>query len=207
MKKLSIEEFGNLTASKEPVPGGGSVAAACGSLSGALAEMVANITIGKKKYIEVNDEMVDIAVKASELRKSLLEDIEKDSDAFNLVMKAFSMPKTTDKDKVLRSKAIQEGLKAASITPFEAAKKSLEVEKLAAVVVKKGNKNARTDGLVAVMLSRTAVLSACLNVKVNIDSIKDESFVKDMEEKISEVIKTALSIEAETLAAFNMLSV
>jgi len=204
MKHLTVTELGNLTASKDPVPGGGSIAAVCGSLSGALAEMVANLTIGKKKYIDVKDQMKDIASKACNLRLSLLDDIEKDSQAFSLVMDAFAMPKERHEEKVARSLAIQEGLKAASLTPYHVASKALDVERLAARVVAQGNKNAITDGLVATMLARTAVLSAALNVKINLDSIKDDDFVEDMKAKVIELEKEALQLEMEVLTEYSL---
>ena len=204
MEDLSIKAFCDLTASKEPVPGGGSISALCGSLSGALTQMVAGLTIGKKKYVEVSEEMEVLAEKAGELRERLLEDVSRDAEAFNVVMEAFRLPKASDDEKAIRSAAIQEGLKTASETPYEVAKSALEVEKLATVVVAKGNSNALTDGLVATMLARTAVLGACLNVKINLDSIKDESYVEEMTIKVTELEKSALTLESETLREYSL---
>lgn len=204
MQDLTVKAFCDLTASKEPVPGGGSISALCGSLSGALAQMVAGLTIGKKKYVEVSEEMEALAEKAGELRVQLLEDVSRDAESFNVVMEAFRLPKETDEEKKARSAAIQAGLKTASETPFEVASRALEVEKLAAVVVAKGNANALTDGLVATMLARTAVLGACLNVKINLDSIKDEAYVAEMTEKVLELEKAALVIESEVLGEYSL---
>lgn len=202
MKDLSIQEFCNLTASNEPVPGGGSVAALCGSLAGALTEMVTNLTIGRKKYVEVDHEMREICKKANELRLGLLEDIKKDSEAYNLVMNAYKLPKETDEEKEVRKQAIQEGLVEASKAPFEVAKKTIEIERLAGLVVEKGNKNAITDGMVAVMMARTAILGACQNVKVNLEFINDKIFVKEYEGLVMELEKEALTIESYVLTEF-----
>lgn len=205
MKNLSLVELANKTASSDPVPGGGSIAAVCGSLSGALTEMVAGLTIGKKKYIEVESEMITIKEKALNLRVLLLDDIAKDSDAFTLVMDAFGMAKSTDEEKALRSKAIQDGLKEASRTPLSVASKAYEIMELSAVVVAKGNKNAKTDGLVSLMLGRTAVLSALLNVQINLDSIKDEDFVADMSKDLRLLKDKAVKLESEVLEEFSII--
>lgn len=205
MKNLSVVELANLTASKEPVPGGGSIAAVCGGLSGALTEMVAGLTIGKKKYIEVEEEMKVIKEKALLLREDLLDDIEKDSAAFTLVMDAFGMPKSNDDEKSLRSKAIQNGLKEASKTPYSVAQKAYEVMLLSSEVVAKGNSNALTDGLVSLMLGRTSVLSALLNVQINLDSIKDESFVNEMSLKVQDLKDRTIKLENKVLNEYSII--
>jgi len=184
MKNMSIMELAEITASKSAVPGGGSIAALCGGLGAALVEMVSNLTIGKKKYAEVDDLMMLIKEKALGLRLSLLDDIEKDSEAFSLVMDAFNLPKTTEEEIKTRSAAIQDGLKNAVIVPLEVASKAFQVIELSGEVVKSGNKNAVTDGLVSAMMARTAVLGALLNAKTNLGSIRDKSFVEVMSKKV-----------------------
>lgn len=184
MKDLKLIEFVEKTASSDPVPGGGSIAAVSGTLGASLAEMVANLTVGKKKYENVENVMIEIAEEAKEIRNTLLDYIEKDSQAFNRVMAAFKLPKETDEEKSTRKETIQSRLKKAAEIPFEIAEKSFKIMDLAETVVEKGNTNAVTDGLVAAMMSRTAVLSAILNVKINLESIKDEEYVKTMTEKV-----------------------
>lgn len=166
--------------------------------------MVAGLTIGKKKYLDVQEDMEKVAEEAERLRNELLADVERDANSFNVVMEAFRLPKETDEEKAARTEAIQAGLKIASQTPFEVASKALEVEKLAAIVVEKGNSNALTDGLVATMLSRTAVLGACLNVKINLDSIKDEAFVTHMQDKVMDLERQALMIESKVLGDYSL---
>lgn len=200
MKEMKLVDFAAQTASAEPVPGGGSIAAVSGALSAALTEMVANLTIGKKKYEDVEGQMKDIAAKMAELRETLLDDIQRDSNSFNDVMKAMKMPKDTDEEKALRTAAMQAGLVIAAQVPFEIASHAFEIMPFAEKVVESGNSNAVTDGLVAAMLSRTAVLSALLNTKINLASIKDEAYVagmskkvKDLEEKVVEFEKKIMS--------------
>lgn len=195
LKNLTIESFAALTASDAPAPGGGSVSAVAGVLGAALSEMVANLTIGKAKYAEVEEEMKALAKKATELRGRLMEDIQKDTEAFNLYMEALGMPKDTEEEKTARRDAMQNGLKAAAQVPLGAAKTAAEIFPVAEAVVQRGNKNAVTDGLVSAMLARTAVLGALLNVKINLGSIKDEAFKAQMQAEVDAL--TELAVESE----------
>jgi len=204
MKNLSVVEFANKTASKDPVPGGGSIAALCGGLSAALAEMVSGLTIGSKKYEEVHEEMQVVKAKANELSQSLLDDIAKDSDAFTKVMDAFKMPKATDEDKKARSAAIQLALKGAAEVPMDVANKAYDVMELSKTVVAKGNKNAVTDGMVSAMVARTAVLSALLNVKINLSSIKDSEYVDEMTQKVNDLETNAKEKETAILSSVKL---
>ncbi len=199
MKEMKLVDFAAQTASAEPVPGGGSIAAVSGALSAALTEMVANLTIGKKKYEEFEAEMKDIAVKAADLRERLLDDIQRDSNSFNDVMQAMKMPKDTDEEKASRTAAMQSGLKIAAEVPFEIACDAFEIMPLAEKVVENGNANAVTDGLVSAMLSRTAVLSALLNTKINLASIKDETYVAEMNKKVKDLEEKVVEYEKKIL--------
>lgn len=183
MKNMTINEFAQIVASDSPVPGGGSIAALCGALSAALTEMVANLTVCKKKYEASKDEMAEIINKASLLREKLLNYIEEDSLAYNKVMEAYKLPKETEEEKTFRLLKIEEGLKIAASVPLKVAETSFEILPLAEAVVIKGNQNSVTDALVGAMMARTGVLSAVLNIRINLDSIKDEKFVKSLKEK------------------------
>jgi formiminotetrahydrofolate cyclodeaminase len=199
MKNKTLEEFSKETASSEPVPGGGSIAAYSGALAAALSEMVANLTVGKKNYEDVEEEMKLIVEKADMIRKNMLVNIEKECEAFDKVMEGFKMPKNTEEEKENRKKTIQEGLITAAEVPLEIAKEAFEIMPIAEIVVEKGNKNAVTDGLVSAMLARTAVLSALLNVKINLASIKDEKYVKKTGEIVKNLEKMAVEKEKEIL--------
>lgn len=183
MKNLTINEFAKIVASDSPVPGGGSIAALCGALSAALSEMVANLTVTKKKYADSKEEMNAIINKASQLRDKLLNYIEEDSLAYKKVMEAYKLPKETEEEKCLRLERIQEGLKVAASVPLEVAETSYEIFPLVEAVVLRGNSSSVTDALVGAMMARTGVLSAILNIRINLDSIKDEDFVKVLKEK------------------------
>ncbi len=195
-----IVDFVATTASNEPVPGGGSIAALSGALAAALAEMVANLTIGKKKYVEVESEMKGIVEALEVKRQELIELIDKDASSFDEVMKAFKLPKETDEEKAARSNAIQEGTKYAASVPLQTAKIAYSIMEYSKIVVEKGNTNAVTDGAVSAMMARTAVLSALMNVKINLGSIKDEKFVEDMTVEVNELEAAAIKAEGEILS-------
>ena len=192
LTELTIKEFINKVISNDPVPGGGSVSALNGALAGALAAMVANLTIGRKKYAEVNDIMVELSSRFEKLSSRLIEDVDRDSDAYNRVFAAFKMPKDTDEEKQVRCEAIQRETKYAAQVPMEVARAVYEVLPMIDTVAQKGNSNAVTDACVSMMCARTAILSALLNVRINLTSIKDEAFVNAMREE-------ADTIEAHTI--------
>ncbi len=199
MKNMTLADFAQKTASSDPVPGGGSIAALAGALAGALAEMVAGLTIEKKGYEDSWDEMKEMAAKASKIRLQLLDDIQRDSTSFNKYMDALGMPKNTEDEKEARKAAMQIGLKEATIVPFEVASLAYEIMPLAETAVVKGNSNAVTDGLVAAMMARTAVLCALLNTKINLGSIKDEEFVANYSQKVKDLEAKAINAEIEIL--------
>lgn len=199
MKDMTVSRFVDSVASKDPVPGGGSVAAVCGTLSAALSEMVAGLTIGKKKYAEFEYEMKEVKERALVLRKKLIDYIEKDSIAYNKVMDAYRLPKGTEEEKALRNQAIQESSKIAATMPFEVACTSYEIFPLAEAVVARGNSNAVTDGLVAAMLARTAVLSAILNVRINLETIDEKEFVTKYKAKIDKLEANTIAYEKKIL--------
>jgi len=192
LTELTIKEFINKVISNDPVPGGGSVSALNGALAGALAAMVANLTIGRKKYAEVNDIMVELSSRFEKMSQRLIEDVDRDSDAYNRVFAAFKLPKETDEEKQVRSEAIQRETKYAAQVPMEVARAVYEVLPMIDTVAQKGNSNAVTDACVSMMCARTAILGALLNVRINLTSIKDEAFVKAMSDE-------ADAIEAHTI--------
>ena len=200
MKNMTVEQFAMQTASNEPVPGGGSISALAGALAAALTEMVAGLTIGKKKYAEVEEEMKKAVAPMHEICEHLLDDIKRDSESFDLYMQALTLPKETEEEKAARTKAMQDGLKAAVAVPLSVAKRAYEVMPYAEVIVTKGNKTAVTDALVATMMARTAVLGALFNVKINLESIKDEAFVEETAKEVAVIEKNALAYEKKILA-------
>ena len=200
LANLTIKEYLQKTASNTALPGGGSGAALIAAVAAGLVEMVANLTIGKKGFEDVEAQMKKIASRASESRQRLTEQIDRDSDAYNQVMTAFKMPRETEAQKKMRSEAIQNGLKQAARVPLGVAQDALEIIELAREVVAKGNKNAVTDGAVGVMMARTAAVGALFNVKINLNAIKDSNFVRQVAAQVTQLEKEIIIKEKEILA-------
>jgi formiminotetrahydrofolate cyclodeaminase len=204
LRNLSIIEFLEKTASDSPVPGGGSVAALAAAVSASLAEMVANLTIGKKGFEDVDREMKAIAKETRNFRKKLVKDIDKDADSYNQVVAAYKMAKATDEEKLKRTTAIQEALKQAALVPLKVAGDAADLLELAGNAAKKGNKNAITDAAVGVMMARTAVLAALYNVKTNLNSIKDPFFVDSISKEVNALEAKILQREKDLLAELEL---
>ena len=200
MKNMTIQEFAMQTASNEPVPGGGSISALAGSLAAALTEMVAGLTIGKKKYADVEEEMKEAVEPMKAVCAQLLDDSKRDSESFDQYMQALTLPKETEEEKAARTEAMQNGLKAAVEVPLSVAKAACGILPYAETMVVKGNKTAVTDALVATMMARTAVLGAGFNVKINLESIKDQEYVDRIGKEVAELEKQAIEQEKKILA-------
>lgn len=184
IKDDSIQKFLDDLASKAPTPGGGSAAAIMGAMGAALLCMMCNLTIGKKNYEAVEDEMKEILARAEDLRTQLTDLIRADVEAFGQVMAAYGLPKETEPQKQARNQAIQEALKTATEIPLACAKACAEVVRLSRTVTDKGNRNVVADAGVAVAASHAALKSAALNVHVNTSAIKDEAFVTSRQEEL-----------------------
>ena len=204
LAELSVKGFLENTASKDPVPGGGSIAALAAAMAAGLSEMVANRTMGRKGFEGVDGEMREIAREALGYRKKLLKDVDRDSEAYARVMAAFRLPKETASEKETRSHAIQEALKGAALVPMEVGRDALKIMDLAGKAVEKGNPNAVTDGAVAAMMARTAVRSALYNVKINLASIKDQTFVEELREEVDWIEKETGGKEKAILSKVNL---
>jgi len=200
LANLSVVDFLDETASNSPVPGGGSIAALSAAFSSALTQMVATLTLGKKGYEDVQEEAESVVKEAQRMKGFFVEYIDKDSDAFNEVMNAFKLPKDTDERVEYRKKAIQEATKLAALVPLDIAREAYKIMDIAKFVVEKGNKNDVTDGAVATMLARTAVLSALYNVRINLSSIKDKEFVEKIAREVDELESKVKLKEEEILA-------
>lgn len=197
---MTVAGFIDELASDSPAPGGGSVSALNGAIAAALTSMVGNLTIGKKKYADVEEEMGEIVSRVSEIQKELLEAVDKDSDAFNVVFAAFKWPKETEEEKEARSAEIQRGTKIAADVPMRVAEKAAELMPLIEKVIMKGNQNSITDACCAMMACRYAVIGALLNVRINLGSIKDETFVKEHADRAAELEKKVNETEQKILS-------
>jgi formiminotetrahydrofolate cyclodeaminase len=200
LKNLSIVDYLAKTASGDPVPGGGSSAALNAAMAAALVEMVAHLTIGRKHFESVDAEMRAVAEKASALRQKLLQDIDRDSDSYVQVLKAFQMPKATETEKADRSRAVQEAFKQAALVPLGVARDAVAIMDLGRVVISKGNINAASDGAAGVLAARMAARAAVYNVRINLGSIKDEDFTSELRGEAGRLEAEAEAKEREALA-------
>lgn len=194
LAELQVKEFVDLLASDAPAPGGGSAAALEGALGMALAAMVCSLTVGKKKY-EVHREFVEQSLrKAQNIVKKYIDVMDRDTEGFNHLSKAFSLPKSTEEEKTVRSAAIQEGLKGCTETPMEMMRLGVESLVLVRELVGNTNNSAASDLGCAALGIKTAVMGAWLNVKINLSSIKDQDFVKENLEKGEKILQQSVSL-------------
>ena len=178
---LPIRTFIDMLASSEPAPGGGATAALNGAQGAALVSMVCNLTIGREKYTDCEAEMIEIREESEQLRAQLTDLIQEDSTAFDGVMAAYRMPKVSSEEKTARSAAIQEGLKQATYVPLRTLQACVAVLQLAPTVIAKGNFNAASDGGAGMLAAHAGMMTAALNVRINLNAIKDSTFVAESE--------------------------
>jgi glutamate formiminotransferase/formiminotetrahydrofolate cyclodeaminase len=186
---LNIKQFLKELASSSPAPGGGSVAALSGALSAALSSMVCNLTLGKEKYQEFEKDIKISLKKIEKIRSELTDLIDLDTNAFNDVIQAFKMPKTTKEEIEKRKIKIQNGYKNATMIPLKTAKTCQSILDIAEIIVEIGNKNSITDAAVSAIMANSGVKSAVLNVKINLGSIKDKKYVDNISKELLEIEK------------------
>ena len=197
-----VIDFVAATASKEPTPGGGAIAALTGATGAALAEMVANLTFGKKGYEEVQSEMEELQTKSEVIRNRMLELSQADADVFNIFMNALGLPKNTDEEKIARTAAIQQAYKDAAMVPFKIGELAYQIFDLAELASRKGNQNLITDGIIAAINARAAVKAAFLNVRINLSGIKDEAFVANVSAKMNSIEQDLDTKEAAIISLY-----
>ncbi|MHA1685615.1 MAG: cyclodeaminase/cyclohydrolase family protein [Candidatus Heimdallarchaeaceae archaeon] len=189
LKNMTITEFLDELASSSPAPGGGSAACVAGAMGAALGSMVANLTIGKEKYQEVEELFTKAKEQTEKLRQELTDLIDKDANAFSGVIEAFKMPKDTEEQKKARSAKIQEEYKKAAMVPMETCRACRKVIDLLLETGTKGNKNAVSDIAVGALCALTGLKAASLNVEINLPAIKDEEFVASMKKELAELLE------------------
>lgn len=203
LANMRLNAFVDETASESPAPGGGSIAAYCGSLGVALATMVANLSASKKGWEERWNEFSDWADKGQKLKKQLLHLVDEDTAAFNKIMDAFKLPKTTDQEKADRKQAVAEATRYAIEVPLSVMKISLQSMELIQSMATNGNPNSVSDAGVGAMCARTAVLGAGLNVRINAASYSDKTFVETVLKQAAEMESKAISNEKNILDEVN----
>jgi glutamate formiminotransferase/formiminotetrahydrofolate cyclodeaminase len=196
-QQSGLSDFMDEVAAGTPVPGGGSVAAASGSLGASLVSMVCRLTIGKKKYQEYEEELKKVLDESEKLRQELKELIIKDGESFTRVLDSFKLPQNTPEEQNRRLVAIQEAYKEAALVPLRTMEKSLEVQKLSRIVVEKGNVNTLSDAGASALMAKGALEGALLNVKINLKSIEDQTFASELKNKSEFILSESQKLKQE----------
>lgn len=200
---MTCSGFADETASESPAPGGGSISAYLGALGAALAAMVANLSSHKAGWDERWEEFSEWAVKGQRLKDELLALVDEDTVAFNKVMDAFGLPKSTDEEKAARTAAIQAATRYATEVPFRTMERAFDVFEVARAMVETGNANSVTDAGVGALCARSAVLGAFLNVKINASGLKDRAYADEILARGAEIEAESVRIEAEIMEIVN----
>ncbi|MDQ5824521.1 MAG: cyclodeaminase/cyclohydrolase family protein [Chloroflexota bacterium] len=184
LTKMTVQDFIEQLASAQPTPGGGSASALAGAMSAAMVEMACNLTVGRDKFRDVEADLTVVLARAKELRGTLLEAVDQDTEAYDQVSQAYKLPRSTDAEKAERTAAIQAGLQYATEVPLRVAQASHEIYQLATIAIEKSNPNVASDAKVAQLLADAARDGAIANVNINLGSITDGNFVERMQEEL-----------------------
>lgn len=185
----SVIQFLDELASSAPVPGGGSTAALTGALAAALVSMVGNLTVGKKRYANVEEEIKVLLDHSESLRRRLADLLESDTQVYGSLSKAYRLPRDSEDQKAARTAAIQAALKEAEAVPMQIAGACAEVLDLCTSMAEKGTRLAVSDAGVAALLAEAGLRSAALNVLINLAYIKDEDFVRQEQAKLDGLLE------------------
>lgn len=194
--RLNLREFANSLSLDTPTPGGGSTAALFGAFSAALSAMVANLTVGKKSYESVREEMKELALRAQAVKDELLQLVDEDTRAFNKVMDAVRLPKGTDEQIRAREEALERATKDAALVPLRVLETCLQLLDLATRAAARGSRESLSDAGVAGLAAQAAAGGAYYNVLINLPNLRDAGFVREvgakaegLREKIAPLVK------------------
>ena len=189
VESMTIQEFLDVLSSKEPVPGGGGASALAGALGNALGQMVANLTIGKKKYARVEDESKELAERMKGIQGQFSALADQDAKVFAPLAKCYSLPSGTEEEKAYKAEVMEARLLEASLVPMEIMEKAWEMLEIMDILADKGSRMAVSDVGVGVQFIRTALLGAVMNVYINTKSMKNREKAEEMNEKAERLIK------------------
>lgn len=190
----SCVDFVDVLASKAAVPGGGGAAALAGAIGMALGSMVCNLTTGKKKYAQYEEAIQEILVKAGKLQEELLSMIDKDAEGFYPLSKAYGLPTSTEEEKQYKAETMEKCLKVACEVPMNIVRLCHDSIKLHEELVDKGSKLAISDVGCGVQCLRAAILSAQLNVIINVNSMKDREYAQKIDKECNQLVEDGVKI-------------
>lgn len=200
MLEQKTTDFLEVLSSAAPVPGGGGASAAVGAFSSALGMMVANLTIGKKKYADVEEEIIEVKEQLQNLQKELIDLTDKDAEAFEPLSKAYGLPKDTPEQKEEKERVMEKALYEASIVPLQIMKTVAKVMELLETLGEKGSKIAISDVGVAVLFARAALEGASLNIYINTRLMKDREQAERLNKESDDMIEEARRMQEKIYA-------
>lgn len=199
----TCEEFVEVLSSKAPVPGGGGASAYVGAIGVALGNMVGNLTIGKKKYAEVEEEMKDLNGRCQILIENLMNLVEEDAKVFEPLSDVYRMPKNTEEERALKESMLEEALVEASKVPLEIMEKCCEAIDLMKVYAQKGSVMAVSDAGVGAAFSKAALMSASLNVYINTKSMKNREYAQELNKRVEEMLDSYVPLADQIFEEVN----
>ena len=200
MLEQKTTEFLEVLSSAEPVPGGGGASAAVGAFASALGMMVANLTVGKKKYADVEEEIIEIRSHLEELREELVKLTDKDAEAFEPLSRAYGLPKETQEQKEEKERIMEKALYEASVVPLQIMQTVFRVMEYLKVLGEKGSKIAVSDVGVAVLFARAALEGASLNIYINTRLMKNQERAEKLNKESDDMIAEARILQEEIYA-------
>ena len=192
-EEKKICEYLEVLSSKAPVPGGGGASALAGALGNALGQMVVNLTVGKKKYAEVEEEMQEYLEHLKNMQQEFLHLSDRDAEVFAPLAECYRLPSATPEEKEHKETIMEEKLLDASMVPVEIMEKALELLEILDVLADKGSRMAVSDVGVAVQFTRTALLGAVMNVYINTKSMKNREKAEEINQGAKRMIKIGTS--------------
>lgn len=195
MLEKKTTEFLEELSSSAPVPGGGGASAAAGAYAAALGLMVGNLTTGKKKYADVEEEICESMKKLEQLRDKLTRLVDEDAKAFEPLSKAYGMPKETEEQKKLKEQVMETALREACRVPLEIMEVSIEVMELLQVLEEKGSRLAVSDAGVGILFAKTSLEGASLNVFINTRLMKDRKYAEELNQRADAWIARGRTME------------
>ena len=199
--KESCEKFVEVLASKAPTPGGGGASALTGAIGVALGNMVGSLTVGKKKYAEVEDEIKAMMKASDQLQAELLELVQKDAESFEPLAAAYRLPKDTEEQKAEKDRVLEQATKDACIVPFEIMEKCAQGIELCGQFAEKGSVMATSDAGAGAIFCKAALQAASLNIYINTKSLKDREYAEQMNQK-SDVLLEKYMAKADEIIAY-----
>ncbi len=200
---MNLREFANETASESPAPGGGSISAYIGSLGISLATMVANLSSHKRGWDKRWEEFSKWAEKGQQIKDELIRLVDEDTNAFNMIMTAFRLPKSNKEEEKARQQAIIEATKYAIDIPYKVMECALQSMEVIKAMVETGNPNSVSDAGVGALCARSAVIGAFLNVKINAAGLDDKKYVDNIITKAEKIVELAKKTEEEIIKKVN----